>query len=125
MWLVVLSISDLVKDASFNIAYWLFAFAYFQTARRLPFHNESEVPESVPRFERKLNCIVLTFCVALPLADAICVYAANSAFIAGQDSPYFTWLVAHIVVESLDDLVKVTTLICLAYAMVMIRAELT
>jgi hypothetical protein len=82
------------------------------------------VPEKTIRSEAKLNCFILTLSIALPLFESISIYNADEIIIEGARSPSLEWLIALLSFKGIDDLVKLTTLCYLGYAMVTIRSEL-
>lgn len=74
MWLGIGLNSSMVfvKDASFNLANWVFSFKYYKIARAMPFALVGEeVPAKMVKQEDRLNKIFLALNFFLPLGEGV------------------------------------------------------
>lgn len=61
-----------LKDATFNVANWVFAFRYFTISRAMPFCLAGKpVPAEITKRDERTNIVFLTLNVLSPLLEGI------------------------------------------------------
>ena len=67
-----------IRDATFNLAYWLFAWQYFTIARNTPYLLKQQTPpEEMTVFDNKINVVMSVLNIIVPLVAAILLLLVN------------------------------------------------
>ena len=65
---VVCYASALLQETTFSVAYWMFAFQYYQSSRYMPFMIKQEnPPEEMTRFDTRLNYVFCALNIFSPI----------------------------------------------------------
>ena len=79
-------------DMSFALAYWLLANEYFQISRIMPYVlKEGIVPQSMIRFDRIVNCIMIGLIVVFTASEGVTDYFIWFICISQQKETAMTW----------------------------------
>lgn len=78
MWIYVQGGSSAVRDTTFNVSHWMFAFEYYSISRYMPFLLMKLSPDpSMISFDEMLNKLLFTLNVLLPIVNGVSLSAYN------------------------------------------------
>lgn len=97
-WIDFLGVFSTLRDASFNIATWIFAFEYYKIARMMPFALKGlTMPNGMVTCHRLTNIAFLAANCLVPIVEGILITVSNFKFFKSE--PYKSSFAASIVAK--------------------------
>lgn len=77
-WVWVQCCAEFVRDATFNVSHWLFAFEYYTISRFMPFVVEGlQIPSEMVAKDKVVYVAILSLNLLIPLAEATSLLIYN------------------------------------------------